>query len=615
MVLDEDARSKDLAPVRSPTMIWVRNVLIGGLIGGVILLVAFSIRSVVRSGEILPRVSVSGVELGGMGRAATEEALLALEDELVTTPVTVLVNGMRFQLDPLQVGFELNKEEILQAAFATGRRSGLSEFADWITRREHQVQPQGTLDEDAARTLIATWEEAAGVEVPFNGAISVIDGALVAQPVRAGFEVDRDQALEEIEQALLDRQIRVAELPLIASTPVFSDGDVEAAFSIAKELVTGSIFLESEDPPLRVTFGTRDLAAALTSTFHTEPEPTIELGFDPEVVRGQLEPLLSQLEAPPRDAVISISANDQVVISPGRSGTLVDAEIIAAELPVAAYLPDRTAPLPLASGVEPEFSTADAQALGLDGLVSEFTTFHACCQPRVTNIQRMAELTSGTIVMPGDEFSLNEHVGIRTEENGFVEAPMILRGEFVPSVGGGVSQFATTLFNAVFLGGYEDVYHQPHSYYFSRYPEGREATVSFPNPELIFRNDTESAMLIYAEYTDESITVKVFGDNEGRIVEDSLSPRRSFRSPVTEYEADSGVTPGTEIVKQGGTTGWSITLFRTITYSDGTEKNEEWDWTYRPQPRIVRVHPCDVPDSGVSCPTTTVPATTTTTEP
>ena len=165
------------------------------------------------------------------------------------------------------------------------------------------------------------------------------------------------------------------------------------------------------------------------------------------------------------------------------------------------------------------------------GKVSEFTTFHPCCQPRVTNIQRMADLVDGVIVLPGEEFSLNEHVGLRTEENGFVEAPMILRGEFVPSVGGGVSQFATTLFNAIFYGGYEDVYHQPHSYYFSRYPEAREATVSFPNPELIFRNDTAAAVLIRTEYTDESITVKFFGDNEGRQVTDSLSPRRSFREP------------------------------------------------------------------------------------
>jgi vancomycin resistance protein YoaR len=594
-------------------MVWVRNVLIGGFIGLVALFTAFSIRSLVRSGEILPGVSVSGVGLGGMGRAATEQALLGLEDELVTSPVVVLVNGTRFQLDPLQVGFELQREGILRAAFATGRRSGLSEFADWVTRRKYRLDPVGTIDVAAVETLIGEWEQAAEVELPFNGSVTIVDGALVAVPVRPGFEVDRPSALEEIMLALLDRDVRVATLPLVEAAPLMSDSDVDAALTTATELLTGSIVLESEDPPLRVRFKTRDLAAALTSVFRTEPEPGIDIGFDTDEIAAQIAPLVAQLEAPPRDAVISISENDQVVITPGRPGTLVDADLIAAELMVAAYLPNRTAPLPLATGVDPEFTTDDARALGLDGLVSEFTTFHSCCQPRVTNIRRMADLTSGTIVMPGDEFSLNEHIGFRTEENGFVEAPMILRGEFVPAVGGGVSQFATTLFNAVFLGGYEDVYHQPHSYYFSRYPEGREATVSFPNPELIFRNDTRSAMLLYTEYTDESITVKIFGDNEGRVIENSLSPRRTFRGPLTEYEADSGLTPGDEIVKQSGRTGWTITLFRTITYSDGTEKAEEWDWTYRPQPRIVRVHPCDVPYSDIACPTTTLPPETTTT--
>ncbi len=594
-------------------MVWVRNVLIGGFIGLVVLFAAFSIRSLVRSGEILPGVSVSGVELGGMGRAATEQALLGLEDELVTSPVVVLVNGTRFQLDPLQVGFELQREDILQAAFATGRRSSLSEFADWVTRRKYRLDVKGTLDEAAAGTLIDAWEEAAAVAVPFNGAVAFVDGALVSEPVRPGFEVDRERAFEEIKLALLDREVRVATLPLVEAAPLINDAAVDAAMATATELLAGSVILESEDPALTVTFESQDLGAALTSVFRTEPEPGIDIGFDAEVIATQIAPLVARLEAPPRDAVISISEDDEVLITPGSPGTLVDADLIAAELTVAAYLPGRTAPLPLAIGVEPNFSTADAQALGIKGLVSEFTTFHSCCQPRVTNIQRMADLTSGTIVMPGDEFSLNEHIGLRTEENGFVEAPMILRGEFVPAVGGGVSQFATTLFNAVFLGGYENVYHQPHSYYFSRYPEGREATVSFPNPELIFRNDTRSAMLIYTEHTDESITVKVFGDNEGRIIEDSLSPRRTFRSPVTEYQPDSGVEPGTEIVKQSGSTGWTITLFRMITYSDGTEKAEEWDWTYRPQPRIVRVHPCDVSDSDIACPTTTLPPETTTT--
>ncbi|MGI9648688.1 MAG: VanW family protein, partial [Acidimicrobiia bacterium] len=432
---------------------------------------------------------------------------------------------------------------------------------------------------------------------------------------RPGSRVDRATAADLILAALLDRNHRSAVLDVTEAVPDLSPEQVEEAGREAAELLAGPIVLAGGEPAAAIMFSPTDLGQALTATFILEPEPGIALAFDPEVVAGRVSHLVSSLEGPPRNAEITTDENDEVVIIAGRPGTLVDPELIAQELLVAARLPGRQAPLPFARGVEPEFTSADAEALGIRRKVSEFTTFHACCQPRVTNIQRIADLVDGVIVMPGDEFSLNEHVGLRTEENGFVAAPMILRGQFVPAVGGGVSQFATTLFNAVFFGGYEDIYHQPHSYYFSRYPEGREATVSFPNPELIFRNDTASALLIRTEHTDDSITVKFFGDNEGRLVTDSLSPRRNYRDPATDYMADSGVAPGDEIVVDRGRVGWTVTVTRVIAYPDGTEKEEEWDWTYRPEPRLVRVHPCDVPGGGVTCPTTTTTTTTTTLPP
>jgi vancomycin resistance protein YoaR len=77
-------------------------------------------------------------------------------------------------------------------------------------------------------------------------------------------------------------------------------------------------------------------------------------------------------------------------------------------------------------------------------------------------------------------------------------------------VGGGISQIATTVFNAVFFGGYP--IHQPHSYYIRRYPMGREATVSLPAPDLVFTNDTKAGILIYTSYTDTAITVTLYGD-------------------------------------------------------------------------------------------------------
>ncbi|NNC92579.1 MAG: hypothetical protein HKN80_08815 [Acidimicrobiia bacterium] len=595
-------------------MTWPRKLLLGLFGIAMVLVVTFTIRSIVRHGEVLPGVSVGGTDIGRLGHEDVTDAILAIEDELLTSPATVVIEGTSFPIDPAQVQFALDTDELVAAALDTGRRSGFKQLADWITGRQYAIELTGSLSAAAVGQLVAAWEPQAIADPAFNGAITYENNQVVLHEPRTGFQVDTDAAPGIILGALLRRDNRTAVLEVAEAEPTLRLRDLQEAHRTATELVSEAIVLEGGEPLMRVVFRPSELGAALTSTFVTSPEPAILLGFDTKPIADKVAPLISVLEAPPRDAAVTITEADEVLLLPGRAGTVVDAELIAAELLVAAYLPDRRAPLPFARGVEPDFTTEDAEALGIVEKVSEFTTFYRCCQPRVTNIQRMADLVNGVLVLPGEEFSVNEHVGLRTEENGFVEAPMILRGEFVPSVGGGISQFTTTLFNAIFYGGYEDVYHQPHSYYFSRYPEAREATVSFPNPELIFRNDTAAAVLIHTEYTDDSVTVKFFGDNEGRVVTDSLSPRRSFRNPVTEYETDAGLAPGTEVVLSRGTTGWTVTLTRVITYPDGTDKTEEWDWTYRPQPRRVRVHPCDVPGAGVTCPTTTTlpPPTTTT---
>ena len=112
------------------------------------------------------------------------------------------------------------------------------------------------------------------------------------------------------------------------------------------------------------------------------------------------------------------------------------------------------------------------------------------------NIGRAAELINGTLVLPGETFSLNGTVGERTAENGFVKGFIIDGGQFREDFGGGVSQVATTTFNAMFFAGLEDVEHKPHSFYISRYPAGREATVAWPTVDLKFRNDSDTGVLI-----------------------------------------------------------------------------------------------------------------------
>ena len=170
--------------------------------------------------------------------------------------------------------------------------------------------------------------------------------------------------------------------------------------------------------------------------------------------------------------------------------------------------------------------------------MSTFTTYYPYAEYRNVNIGRAAELVNGTVLKPGETFSLNDTVGERTRENGFTEGFIISNGIFKEDLGGGVSQMATTTFNAMFFAGLKDVEHKPHSFYIDRYPEGREATVAWGAVDLRFQNDTPYGVLISAHVTPSTpssqgvVTVSMYSTKYWDITT-STSDRYNYTSEQT----------------------------------------------------------------------------------
>jgi len=243
-------------------------------------------------------------------------------------------------------------------------------------------------------------------------------------------------------------------------------------------------------------------------------------------------------------------------------------------------------------------TTERAQALGIREVIGTFTTRHPCCRGRVTNIHSIADLVDGHLVLPGETYSLNGEVGARDRARGFVPAPQILGGQFVDAVGGGVSQFATTMYNATFFAGLQDVEHTPHSYYISRYPEGREATVSSPAPDLKWRNDSDSGVLVTTSYTGTSITVTLWGTKRYDEVL-ALSSGRSRPRPFgTEYVTRPDCT------SSSGMSGFDITITRVMKNAGVQVRRDSYTHRYLPEPRFV----CGPPPTTVPAPAVPAPA-------
>jgi vancomycin resistance protein YoaR len=245
----------------------------------------------------------------------------------------------------------------------------------------------------------------------------------------------------------------------------------------------------------------------------------------------------------------------------------------------------RTADVEL-TGAKAKFSTSDAEQLGIKRVTGEFTTYFPYATYRNVNIGRAAELINGTVLKPGDTFSLNGIVGERTKGNGFVEGSIIKGGKFKKELGGGVSQSATTTYNAMFFAGLKDIEHQPHTLYIDRYPAGREATVAWPGLDLKFQNDTDYGVLVQAYVKKStpgskgSITVKMWSTKTYDEVDSSKLARSNFTTGRDITDDDPECEP------QAPAQGFDVNYSRIFRNDGEVVKTEKFFWRYAPTDRI-----------------------------
>ena len=263
----------------------------------------------------------------------------------------------------------------------------------------------------------------------------------------------------------------------------------------------------------------------------------------------------------PQDARIEVRRGKPRVV-PAKVGVVLDAQEIEDRFAdVAVHQGAQRRLVVEGKATQPEFTTAEAKALKVTERVSTFTTNFPYAEYRNVNIPRAAELIDGTLLRPGETFSLNKVVGERTKANGFTEGYVVADGIFQKDLGGGVSQMATTTFNAMFFAGLEDVEHKPHSVYIDRYPEGREATVAWPSLDLKFTNTTPYGVLVTARVRkstpseEGAATVSMYSTKKWKITS-STGPRTNFTQPKVRYSQEE------DCEEFSGTTGFSVDVFR-----------------------------------------------------
>jgi vancomycin resistance protein YoaR len=551
-----------------------------------------------------------GVTIAGfdVSRYTVDEAsavVAAYEQQLVSAPVVLVIEGKTVELDPVEVGLDVDEDAVAREALTVRRKSGLTaNLSAWgrTFLSPASVGAPATFDEEALATILEELSLTTINKPAYDGAIKVDNGEIVAEYPQAGLRIDLEAAIPLIGEQLVRPDRVPVEVPLIPIEPQITDADVDAALALAQSYTDEAVRLRVPGQTGTILFTPAGLTSALQSEIVVNSPAVLTVDLDPAVLTEIAARSMDQFTVPPVDATFVLTETvpedaeegaepiKTLEIVPSVVGQKVDLEAVP-DVVKAAALGSGVGTVPMTDGDEAEFTTEQAEAMGPLGEVSSFTTYYPCCQSRITNIQLLADEIRGAIVMPGEQFSINERAGERTLEEGYVMAGAIINGrvqccDSKINIGGGTSQFATTFYNTVFFGCYKDVFHQPHSLYFSRYPYVREATLGWPMPDVIFENDSDAVVYIDTTYTGTSITVTFYGNNGGRTCTSSTSGN---------------------------------TVTRTMTWPDGSITEEHWEWNYRkPKPKeedttTTTEAPHDTTTTTTAGTTTTTAGTTTTT--
>ena len=535
---------------------------------------------------VLPGVTVGGVDVGGSSTEQLRSRVESLARNKAGIEVAAVRDDQRVAGQAGELGYALDVDATVAAVLHRGRQGNpISALSDHLRSFGGTIEVAPVEDVDDAP--LDQWAQAAAEELelePVEADLTFIGDQITRVEPEDGALVDADELASQMRERLLDGaggDVEVATEPI---EPVTTTADLDDAERRGQTLVSAPITFTRSGSSVKLS--PEQIGTVLTTRV-TDGDPAIRIRALPAALRAVIgETTIAAFEVEPESASFEV-VGGEVRLKEGQEGFRYSPKKAARQL-VEVGMGERPRRAELRGKIaKPELTTEEAEELEITEQVSSFTTEHACCESRVTNIHRIADIVDGVVIEPGDTFSVNGFVGERTEEKGFVNGGAIFEGEFVEQIGGGVSQFATTLYNAAYFGGYEITEHKAHSYYISRYPVGREATLNYPNVDLKITNDSPYGMLLSTSYTDTSITVSVYGTKWVE-VDTVAGERHNFRPAQTQYRENDDLPKGEErVIQEAGADGFDITVTRILTYPDGTTEREPVTTTYLPQVRIV----------------------------
>jgi len=588
-----------MARRRRQRRIAVRRAVLG--VGLLALLVFVGLTLFAGSPTQLPQgTTVGGLDVGGMGLAQARDTLAARSEGLAHRPVEFVAGGRTFSVTASQLGVRPDWDGAVRAAADAGDGLAPVRGLKRIQARLFgtDLEPRVATYPSAVRYTVT--RIAAAVDRPAVDAALERHGlTIVTRPARPGVVLDRAAAASAMVDALasLERTGPVR-LPVARAEPKVTEAQLAEAAAAARTAISAPVTLAVGPTRFRLPRWRIARFLDLPSGGATQ------VAFGGPGARAWLSSVRRTVNRPPGDATFKVVSGGIEVV-PARLGRTLDVEKARAAIERAMLSPTARTATVATTTSEPSRTTAEAQAMGITGVVGSYTTTYGGTPGRLHNVQLVADLIDGALVAPGKQFSFNRTTGERNEAKGFEEAPVIINGELESGIGGGVCQVSTTVFNAAFEAGLSIDKRTNHALYISHYPLGRDATVNYPDLDLVFTNDTDKWLLVRTFVGAGSLTVNIYGTPQHRRVETETAPLRVDGKVPWKRVDDDTMLKGQKVVEQWGSPPRSTSVTRRVYRSNGTLLYDTtWHSYYVGEPTVVRIgtkprpKPAETPTTG-----------------
>ena len=540
------------------------------------------------AGRIFPGVSVAGVDLSGM---TPSDAAIKLNEKLSfsTTGKILFRDGEKAWIaSPAELGMVFDPSSSAVTAYKLGRSGGLFGALSGQIRAGGagvSVPPVIVFDQRVAYHYLT--QISTQVNQPLMEASLKLEGTnVITQPGQVGRELKIDATLVYLAAQL--QTFSDGEVPLVVQEiqPQLLDvsAQAEAARQILSQPLTLAIPNAAQGDVGPFIYNPEVLAnMVVPQRVQNGDQQSIQVLLNPRGLKDLLMPVKAQVDRIPSDAkfIFNDETRQLDVMQDSRVGRALDIDASIKAINEAVARGEHSVALVVNEAQPRVPATATGQELGITELVwAETSYFYGSSAERIQNIEAAARQYHGLLVAPGETFSMGEHLGDVSLENGFAEALIIYGGRTIKGVGGGVCQVSTTLFRAVFNAGFPIIERYSHAYRVSYYEQtpsggidprlvGLDATVYFPLVDFKFTNDTPHWILMETYMGSSSLTWKFYSTSDGRSVTyDTTGPTNIVPAPEPMFEENPEL--GKNEMKQvdWAASGADVSVTRTV-WKDG----------------------------------------------